>query len=104
MLSQVETNPTHKSLNRDSGLGPVFVYVSTSLHEDQNEAEVWILGQGLRTTSRFAPPRIFSSQILKFLPKVESQQWRSQVWQPVEAFSAIAGMAGVLVRAHDQYL
>ena len=36
--------------------------------------------------------------------EIEAQQRLSQVWQPVEAFRAITGVAGALVRDHDQYL
>jgi len=35
--------------------------------------------------------------------EIESQQRLSQVWQPVEGFRALSGMAGALVCVHDQY-
>jgi hypothetical protein len=95
---------THKNLDRDSGLGPVFVHVSSSPHEDHSDAEVWLLCQGPRTAPGFAAPQIFLSKLVKLLLEIELQQSLTQVWQPVETFSAIAGMAGAFVHIHDQYL
>jgi hypothetical protein len=100
----VYANLSKQVMNRDSALGLVLVHVRPGFHQHQNDSEVRILRQRLRTPSTLALPRFLVAELLKFLLQVELQEWLSQLREPIQGLAAIAWMASAGDRGHGQHL
>lgn len=75
LIGQMDANLTLQRMDRDSGIGMVLLHLRVGLHENQDNPEVWILGERLGTTSGFSLPRVLTPELPEFLRQIESQEW-----------------------------
>jgi hypothetical protein len=68
----MDANLTLQRMDRDSGIGMVLLHLRVGLHENQDNPEVWILGERLGTTPGFSLPRVLTPELSEFLRQIES--------------------------------
>jgi len=68
LIWQMDTNLSQQGMNGDPTFGLVLIHLCVGLHQDQNNAEIWILRERLRAPSCFALPRVLLAELLKFFP------------------------------------
>jgi hypothetical protein len=83
LIRQMDAEACLQRMDRDPGIGMMLLHLCVRLHEDQDDPEVRVLREGLRTAPRLALPRVFLPKAPKFVREIELQEWAGQVRQPV---------------------
>jgi hypothetical protein len=69
----MDTSLSQQVMDGDPTFGSVLVHSCVGLHQDQDDAEIWILRKRLGTPPCLPLPRVFPAELFKFFPQVELQ-------------------------------
>src|SRR5436190_19690892 len=81
---QMHSQSALKQLNRGSAIDMVLSHFRVWPHQNEDDVQIGVFGQCLRTPATIPPPRLPASKLSKFVLEIELERGSGQGRQPVK--------------------